>query len=1197
MSQNAPANGWETTDPRPIFDGPHDLNRTNPLHLGKNRLFADVGHWKLPKEWRKGLQKEIKDAKKAEGEKTMHRNRIMCWTFSYGRDAPWPPMDPSLDLRTFAKHMEQQGKQTSERYRSASYVVLRKELEIQDTIFKISNGEIPGVDLDSVLETAWKEATKDYNKRLKITPDGILPGSELDGEKGMSKSHSSDLEAFSLDFLDNIKDKDHGYCATYRNGANYRDHQLNPRTLQRPGEPKLKWPYLFAPPLDTGLSISYNKAVQQHYRGARASYLVPHINLEDLRNPANLLKFIHYRARTEPAQFARMDSDLMYLGRSSKMLAGAFSAMQVVVFDNVMVPYFADMNIKIVRAHGSEIFHMDETFDCFGIAEEDRERYRALHMSGHTFGTMEAWLVMDAQSFIYTFLCILCVRLFGLSMGYGLATHGPEINGLIDPALPPEDFVRIQDAAGDTIEELRAEGETAWRDLPSLRQYEPVVQSVNDSQYLGTLQAKKELAEEHLTRLFEDPDYFAAVIFDQKEHHWQNLPQNYDAKRGALIEHYEAKNNRKHLYYDCLRSVLRRAVFGFFIWPLVEKRLTAFCDELDDFRDDENNGHDKRLPINVAPQLKKNRMLYKRYHDVVYVVRFCAVLFLKEFATKLIHASSEPMRENFFYMDDSEPWDDNPATNAKCKFQKGVYKDRYYTARSSKRTLNVEDDTTLVIVGGMINNFLASRPTAMYAGVRKVTARLQRLIDDCEDEETSEIFTQLVADTIDDLDVLAEIAQHLEDFSSTARHIEETPEEEFQQRLSAACVNDSIDFLAFDDFPYEINGVPDKRIERIFTFLEELQGFDKVRTINYGKARGDLKRLGASLLKKMIVPTNDNGTYKASNEALERLEETMGVTRDEYPFHPKEVPIDLDARDKIPHRWPTEHWIRESKRIKTERAKLYKRLHEQVTEAKKGFEGHIVEHEARERMQKRRQEQELQRWRRLAQRRRKKRRSERAGGTAGAAPEAGEDVEMGEEDDDEDEPMEDEPRVEEPQVEEPQVEEPQVEEAQVNEPQIEVDELQAPEPEPQPVPRLAGQLPLPEAPPGRDLPLDALSLGPNLAPDGEPKASLNKRVWETLLSLHGKTTSKTTYGELARALHYMGYRDEGRGGSHGVFMWTPACRWKREDLPKGHNIQVAKNHEGENKAAAQGKVRDWGFRLSERGMTWAFIQKWYQKRK
>jgi hypothetical protein len=87
-----------------------------------------------------------------------------------------------------------------------------------------------------------------------------------------------------------------------------------------------------------------------------------------------------------------------------------------------------------------------------------------------------------------------------------------------------------------------------------------------------------------------------------------------------------------------------------------------------------------------------------------------------------------------------------------------------------------------------------------------------------------------------------------------------------------------------------------------------------------------------------------------------------------------------------------------------------------------------------------------------------------------------------------------------------------------------------------------------------------------------------------------------SWEELVRAMNALGYQDEGRGGSHGVFLRTDNCRWRTEALPKAKNIQLAKYHGGSRKGAPRGKTLDWGTRLEQRGLTWNFFRQWYREK-
>ncbi|KAM6525342.1 hypothetical protein FALCPG4_010896 [Fusarium falciforme] len=219
----------------------------------------------------------------------------------------------------------------------------------------------------------------------------------------------------------------------------------------------------------------------------------------------------------------------------------------------------------------------------------------------------------------------------------------------------------------------------------------------------------------------------------------------------------------------------------------------------------------------------------------------------------------------------------------------------------------------------------------MYMGMRKVTARLQRYLDDCDDEDTAQVFSTLVSDTIDGIDLLAELAEHLELHFPV--HIVQMAdlsynEEKRREAFSESLLGISIDFLAFDNF--EIEAVPAKRLKRLYQFLDQMQGFSSNK-INFGEARGDLKRLGSSLLHALIYKVNDKNKFQATKESLGRLAKTMGVTRNQYPFDQREPPMDMDKQENLPERWPTDEWknirqqlLDDEKRRKKEAKKPWK---------------------------------------------------------------------------------------------------------------------------------------------------------------------------------------------------------------------------------------------------------------------------------
>lgn len=1127
----------DPTDIKPSERKWSDLSHA--VHLGKNRDISDIGHVLAPQDLKHFLRVEAFAQEFHSNPEFPTFTMRMLMRNRFGCDTMFPPVDPCKPRRELFIDLQKLSQSTLEEWKELNKLVATKEPEIQQSIIDLSEKEGP-LGLEPLLERAWRTARDNYNTNHATPAQGIVPGFALDPLGEIAGSHASDLDNFSLDFLRDM-DSECGFrrVPLYRNGANYSSD---------PGNNPQDWPNWSEPRPRKGGPVEYNIDVRGHIERVRASYLVPHINLADLTNPLNLLTFIHHRARMGPCEFARLDNDLTHLGRSSRILAGAFAPWKMISFVEPKSDPMHQWGFKFHDAFGMDL--MPGT----GI-EINKEAYEKLYQSGNVFGCMEGWLVMQTQAITYSFLHNFCKEVMT-----AMKIHPPPAD-ITSGKTEEEDRQRIQDQqrikedALAMIEKIKLKttnGVENWQDLTALRQYEPFPTRANVNKYLPTLHSKTDAAEQHLTRLFNEPDYFLEAVLEQKRHHWANLFINYKDKPTIHIENYQRRSFRHHLYCDCVRSVLRSAVFGFFIWPLVETRLVEYDSKL-------QQAHEEKPAASFVDLTMA--MESGEFKELFYIVRHCAILFLKEFSSKLIHASYEPMLQHYSRI--TQPDDFDNAKKNPCKFPRGLYNAPDRVSNPTRTTLHAKHDDLNEIVGELMNNFIANPTARLYVGVRKVTARLQRYLDDCEDEQTSDIFSNLVADTIDSLDVLAEIAQHLEDFLPSFVVFSEA---EYVKCVSKACADSSIDLLAFDTFPYEDDGVPEKRTGRIYKFLDEAQGFDAKVTITIGQARGDLKRLGASLLRKKIVPMNKAATHKAKKERLARLEEIMQVRRDQYLFHEKENPIDLDQDEKIPVRRALTIWrdVKKNDNKEAIRRRKERKAREVVT---KGFNEPVLNEIRRLELVKLRQKKENDRRHRLQVRKHKwnQRRQEEAG----AGNEQPEDDEM-------------------------EVDHGQELAEAVR--QLVVQAQLAPEPEPQPAvlpPLPADQQPLPPAPEPR-APTPEPPRPP--APDDRPKRTVHKRVWKTLSAVYGKHSSKVSWTDLVKAMGTLGYREQGRGGSHGVFLWTVGCRWPKEALAKGHNIQLAKNHEGSRAGAARGKTKDWGFRLGQRGMTWDFIQEWYRQK-
>ncbi|KAH7163435.1 hypothetical protein B0J13DRAFT_431004, partial [Dactylonectria estremocensis] len=755
--------------------------------------------------------------------------------YNYGEHSMWPPVDASMAISDFDSHMREHSELTCGKWRELNGLVVAYEREIQDSILKLSE-EKGSHHIEALLRKTWRTTRDDYNNNQATEPEGIMPGFRLDPNGEISNSHASPAN---------------WYYPLYRHGANYQDkpdfEDLN-----------LEWPNFPEPARQVGSNVAYNVDVRKHVERVRASYLVPHINLADLANPLNLLTFIHHRARLTPSKFARLDSDLMHVGKMSHILSGAFTPFTMISFNdkNLFDPK-PHLGITTWPACGDEYYGSELV--------EEQDHFKDMVDAGHVTGTMDAWLVMQSQAIAYSFLSNLCKDLIPLAR-------------IPKPSEALPKLTEIQ--ALQRIKVLKHYvGPENWQDMPSLRQYEPLPDRLDIQRYMPTLESKIDAAETHMFRIFDEPDYFLEAVMDQKRHHPANLNLDYGDTLGKHMAGYDRKHVRKELYYDCVRSVLRRAVFGAFIWSLVKEKLLQF-DDVCQWGPDDLEPLEKKKSALKEEELTPAAVFINSVQELSYITRYCAVLFLKEFSSKLMHVSYEPMQQLYSRISHIK----------RTTLPRGLYTASDSRAQPTRTTLHVEHDDLQLIVGELINNFIANRQASAYVGVRRATARLQRYLDDCDDEETSRIFTPLMADTIDSLDVLAEIAQHVSDFAGVSAEVEG----HFEDLVSAGCDGVSIDLLKFDEFPYESEGrIPGKRLERIIKFLDEAQGFETKVTITTGQARGDLKRIGASLLCRMIVPMNKANERQATDDRLRRLEDIMGVRRDQYPFDPKEKPIDL----------------------------------------------------------------------------------------------------------------------------------------------------------------------------------------------------------------------------------------------------------------------------------------------------------------
>ncbi|KAH6889296.1 hypothetical protein B0T10DRAFT_404384 [Thelonectria olida] len=1074
--------------------------------------------------------------------------RRLCPDFGFGSHAPWPPVDPGMSIDEFNSQIHNLQDAINASWKHLYQNMATRGDSIITHLWDISQRTDQETSLESLLQQTWRETRDEYNSQA-ARPSGILPGFMLDPEGEISATHDPDLDNFSLDFLRDISETGTDlpyHYPLFRNGANWDDGSAEMKRL-REGD-TAAWDELKVPQERHQKILAFNVNVVEHLQRVRASYLVPHINLDDLSDLWYLLWFIYTRATMHHVQMMTKDRELTYLGRASKILAGPYIPQATFGFTPEPCQFGLIEVADFVAGPGSAPIRPKFHQQTGGIDK--------VYYDGEVaYGSMELWVILQSQTITYTFLNRLVSNLYDITQvaSGGKVAELRELNEF-------EDEWRI---SYNEIQGWR------WQDLPSLYQYLEPGQFLRPSFYITHFTEKLEAAESHLEKLFSDPEYFVGTILEQRDHHWSNLPVNYSVRRTKHMEEYDTTKYRHELYYDLVRRVLRRAVFNYFSWNLILEKLKEFK------RVHAVLSNTTSEPA-VLKQAQDKQMNLKT--ELPLIVRYCAVLFMKEFRSGLIHAASKPIRDHYTRISDPNEDLDNIPKGLKTPFTRGLYKAPDLTARPLKRITHLDEDDMPRMVGELINNFIADSTATMYVGVRKITSRLQRYLDDVDDQETRSVFTDYVADTVDSLDALAELALRIDDNDSVGwkivlakfRKVDETTEI-LQGLISRACQGHSIDLPFFDEFRFE-DAIPERRVLRIFRLIDEAQGFGPLG-ITLGQAEGDLKRLGASMLRDLIFKSNKKASFKVSIQNLKRLEEKMKVTRHQYPFHPREQPLDLDTEAGNRTRPLMKTWLAEAARITKEKKKRMERLRKfrKAKVSNKGFDEEVMNEVNRRQMMQRREAKESKRRRRAAL---KRKASE---WDPGAQDEPVTGLQSG---------------VEAMVVN--QLEAMDTDEAPSAE--LEVAQPAPAQPAPgSPARPVVPQQALPPVPPPRVVPR-AAPAPPALAPNGEPKTELHKSIWETFMGIYGVTKTKVSWSDLVKAMRSLGYQDEGRGGSHGVFTRTLGCPWPEDALPSGRNIQLAKNHEGERRGADWRKTKDWGFRLRERGLNFDFVKAWFQRK-
>ncbi|KAF5595595.1 uncharacterized protein FSUBG_9107 [Fusarium subglutinans] len=1174
--------------------------------LGKNYKLGDPTH-------RTVLDADLEDfatgehlrAKEAIHSQSMRSARAICAFHGYGRNSVWPPVDPGRPTEELLEELRHANQLVQSEWSRLNELVVSKEREIQEIIINLTDGQVRDRNgeilcIQDCLEKSWEETRNAFNaqytkSRSESRPVHMESDFSLDPEGLINPSHSSDLDEFAHEYLRNIRVNFHWInngiptiieekrqYPVYRSAANYRDNReamedaimddVKFRNSRKP-DPEL------AADADASESAGYNFGVEDALRKQRAHFLVSHINKEDLSIPLNMLMFIHYRARLHPIDFAFQDNNRMHLGIQSHILSGAcdpsFYVMFVPVNDHEPEnPHQrAWCEPKIVSKHSLEM---------------DEDRFEDLQSAGRIFGSMEAWLILQSQAITYIFLATFCRQMLDLAKHELITSHTNRLS--------KEEILKIEVPARRKIIMLKEEkGAETLQDIASIRQYEPNCTGLNLQRYRTKLKDKSAAAEEHIKNLFDDPAYLTKYIAEQKDHHWTNIIEDSTYLPNEYSRSYHDATLRHVLYRSCMRSVLRRAFFEFFIWEAI----TSALEDFETFEQEtlkkppkmEEFGYFRRTAA-PRPYVSEELDSYTaKYLQIRELILHAAAFFIFTFRKEAVHAASEPMRNTYL-------------TTKRPEYRQDWLIREYYDSEDimldfQETALHSDRGGKHRIVAELIENFISNKHSSMYVGIRKTTDKVKRHIEaHNRDAEPAEKFSNLISQTIDGLDLLADVAEHLELMPGMFRKSNEwTKESEKDTREMVSRMLQefsSYDLLALDNCDFRDKHVPAKRTHRIFRFLDELQRFDvKEKEMSYGKAKGDIKRFGASLLKGLIYPLNEknNGliyrhktwglsinpkygrgkVFPANGRALERLTKCMGITREQFTFAETETPLDLDAQGSN----RTQKTSEEDRKITSE---MWLALREVMTKRRQ-------EQKRKLGTQKKRNKDKIRPLKPSEPYRVSKDSKGKAPVRTTGKPEemeAGDDVEM------EDAGFETSPMMD-----------------QTQPPNAPLDTFNARPPRVRPQSKY--KRPPPTKPARRTEPVP----DPTLAPDGLPKREINKHAWETLKSLtlrkwtytnaHGKKVTEelpavslidiesTFSGEL-------GFRLEYGKGRHRKFIWTENCILPQSSVLKNFNFNPDKNAT-KGSDLIQETMKNWNLCLEDAGITWPFVKQWCIQKK
>ncbi|KAL7936413.1 hypothetical protein V8C35DRAFT_332772 [Trichoderma chlorosporum] len=1094
------------------------------IYLGKNRRLADPIFFPAPyfKNTKRMKERLINDMEsEPDGPRVATKRAMSYW--GWGRYIRYPPGGPIPSLEDYEKAMKAMAADVHETWSKIQRLVHNNEDDIWRWVLAS-----PAAKEDGNKVTDFNECHKDIRIFMEpkfIESDFQIRVPEFESVRRAHFTFVAREYTTKLNYL--ISPNRYQWIPIFKHGFNFCDdrsvedwpHETEPSDESQIQLGRQDWREFY----QNKRALFNQKGWREFYQNNRALFLVPYLASLDLFNKFCLVSFIHSRGRQHPSVFAKMDNDMTFICRRTYNLTGP-------LIQNRMV-----------------------SFDVSGPSSANGYRPKLWK---------ESWIMLQSQRATYHFLWNILVSICN---EVGRAPMASLTSKSLDKQ---DEILRVKRMQMNMIK-----NKLSKLDCAVFNQYKPFLNppAQISSRYYIDLQSKMEIAQTHLQDLFSNPMYLFESLYALKKHHWGNISiKEMDDKSpifdqySIYMEHYADEQIRHKLYFDLLRGVLRRAIFEFYIWHSIHVRLKEFetllKDKFPDYGEELDPHGDGTSSLQQPPLLlsdkaaREHAALAEKYLSLVVLIRYHAVFFVNEFRKRGIHAGASTLCHLAYSIGPPR----EKTQDQQCDIEKKHYgaPDLNYSTKSRASWLEKEDqDRARAGILDLIHDFISDPLTCPNIGICEITSCLHDALqaESILGVDKQLIMTDLLMDTIDGLELLSSLADHLEFLWPAMERVGGAAVDEVVRRkyFDLGGKDISINFLDFDAFDFD-RKVQSKRVQRLFRFFDELQGFE-TESISMGHARGDLKRFGASLLSKFIVPLNNkSGDHKANPEAISRLESAMGVTGSDYPFTLREKPFNLD-KEKA-EKGQVVETIKQPLTYRDVAAREKQKSNDRRRK-NGGFDGDLSDSaqldKAADKKQRKKQ----------ARRRKKAKARAKSSSQPASMPDVGNDnlPKGGAYDSLWEESL-----------------------------HARLRQFQLP-----PIPEIRSLVePQVTAPPLR------ASLQPVPAgPDGRPKGIIKKREWGTLEAIYGirgSANAAVSYAQLKAAMEALGYGKTGRGGSHMSYIRHDG-RWPHDILPRGENIQLAKTHGRERAAAAKGKSMDWGRRLCERGLTFSFIKEWYMR--